>query len=116
MKPATTAPAYAAMYHELAECARKHGYALAIHGSLSRDFDLIAIPWVEDAGSPDDVIKEMTSTFALRNVDSGTAKPHGRQAYSLACGWGECALDLQFMPRVRKPYSSSDEDYDNSTN
>lgn len=102
MKPATTAPVYAAMYHELAELARMHGYALAIHGSLSRDFDLIAIPWTDEAGSPEDVINEMTSRFALRNVDAGTAKPHGRYAYSLACGWGECALDIQFMPRVER--------------
>lgn len=44
MKPANNAPVYACMYQELAEICRAHGYALAIHGSMARDFDLIAIP------------------------------------------------------------------------
>lgn len=49
MKPATRAPFYACMYHGLCETARKHGYALAIHGTVTTDLDLIAIPWTEEA-------------------------------------------------------------------
>ncbi|MDX2187789.1 MAG: hypothetical protein SFV32_12710 [Opitutaceae bacterium] len=52
MKPPTRAPFYAAMYHGLCEVARKHGYALAIHGTVTSDLDLIAVPWVEDAADP----------------------------------------------------------------
>ena len=48
MKPANRAAVYAAaLYPDLAEIAREHGYALAVHGSLARDFDLIAVPWRE---------------------------------------------------------------------
>ena len=28
--------------------AREHGYNLLVHGSMNRDLDLIAIPWVDD--------------------------------------------------------------------
>jgi hypothetical protein len=95
------APVYAAMYPELAEIARGHGYALAVHGSLARDFDLIAIPWVESPGSPQDVLHEIVSRFAIRLLgEDGTKMPHGRVAYTLSVGFGECAVDLQFMPRV----------------
>lgn len=92
-------PVYAAaMYPELAEIARRHGYALAVHGSLRRDFDLIAIPWVESPGSHDDLINEITTKFAVRLIGGATEKPHGRVAYTLSVGFADCAIDLQFMP------------------
>ncbi len=99
------APVYAAaMYPELAEIARRHGYALAAHGSLARDLDLIAIPWTEEAGEPQLVLHEIVSTFAVELLGnaSGNQKPHGRTAYTLTCGWGQCAIDLQFMPRLTR--------------
>lgn len=49
MKPPTRAPFYAAMYHGLCETARKLGYALAIHGTVTTDLDLIAVPWTDEA-------------------------------------------------------------------
>lgn len=99
--PPSFAPVYAAaMYPELAEIARKHGYALAVHGSLARDFDLIAIPWVDEpTGTPDDVLNEITSTFAVSRIGEWIDKPHGRRAFTLAVGFGQCSIDLQFMPR-----------------
>lgn len=98
MKAPTSAPVYAAMYHELAEVARKHGYALAIHGSLQRDFDLIAIPWAESPSPFDSVLAELTTEFGLKQVGEIGIKPHGRKVYTLSCGWGECFLDLGVMP------------------
>lgn len=49
MKPATRAPFYACLYHGLCDIARKHGYALCIHGTVTRDLDLVAIPWTAEA-------------------------------------------------------------------
>ena len=94
----TFAPVYAAMYPEIAETVRRHGYALAIHGSLQRDFDLIAIPWVNQPSTVNDVIDSLVSEFDLKLIGAGTVHPHGRTVYTLSCGWGECALDLGFMP------------------
>lgn len=100
-KPAPNyAPTYAAaMYPELAEIAQAFGYALAVHGSLARDLDLIAIPWTENAGEPAQVIDAVLSKFAVTLVGDIGKKPHGRIAYTLSCGWGHCAIDLQFMPK-----------------
>lgn len=103
MKPANNAPVYAAaIYPDLAEIARRCGYALAVHGSLARDFDLICIPWIESPDSPLSVLREITETFAIE-VDAGaTQKLHGRVSYYLVFGFGDCGVDLSFMPTRRE--------------
>ena len=96
-------PIYAAaMYPELAQIARSHGYALAVHGSLARDLDIIAIPWVEDAGEPQAIINDILEKFAVTLVGEIGHKPHGRTAYTLSIGWGHCAIDIQFMPKLMR--------------
>jgi len=101
MKKATFAPLYCGMYPELAEAAKQHGYALAIHGSLQRDFDLICIPWVEFPSEPKDVIETFTKTFALKSIGVPDTTFHGRERWTLAISFGECFLDIQFMPRSK---------------
>ena len=99
MKPANFAAAYCAMYPQLAEVCRSHGYALAIHGSLARDFDLVAIPWIEKPSEPKAVIDDITTKYALRALsEEPTSKPHGRICWILSLAWGECACDFSFMP------------------
>ncbi len=101
MKDPTYAPVYCAMYPKLAEIARKHGYAFAIHGTLGRDMDLTCIPWAETVSEPMAVLDEITSTFAITLLPiPPTQKNHGRVAYTISIGWGECAIDISFMPRV----------------
>ena len=41
------------------KAARECGYAIGVHGSLMRDFDLIAVPWVEDFKSKDVLAEEI---------------------------------------------------------
>ncbi len=99
MKPLPSyAPVYAAaLYPDLAQLFRKHGYALAVHGSLQRDFDLVAIPWTETPSTPEDILREIISKFAIRIIGTETHKLHGRKAWSISIGHGDCALDLSFM-------------------
>lgn len=99
-KPAPSyAPVYAAaLYPDLAKLARGFGYALAVHGSLQRDFDLVAIPWTEDPADPEEVLAAITDQFAIRLLGGATGKPHGRRAWTISIGHGACALDLSFMP------------------
>lgn len=106
MKPATFGPVYAlGLYPELAELFRRHGYALAIHGSVARDFDLIAVPWIEEAGEPGDVMAEVFRTFAIvpgyRGEREPGVKPHGRRSYTVSMSFADLALDISFTPRAR---------------
>lgn len=48
-KPTHAKPSlYAYYFFDLKEIAKEYGYNLVLHGSLNRDLDLIAIPWVDD--------------------------------------------------------------------
>jgi hypothetical protein len=96
MKPANRAPIYAACcYPDLAEITRKHGYALAVHGSLARDFDLIAIPWRPYGSSHSDVLDEIIDRFSVEIV--GDVEVKGcRDVYTLS--WlGEASMDFSFI-------------------
>lgn len=106
------AAAYVALYPSLLQVAKRHGYALAVHGSLHRDFDLIAVPWVEEASDPLTLIRAMKK--ATRTVThheendhltkdcAPNKKPHGRVAYSLhVTNYGMYAgyLDISVTPK-----------------
>ena len=99
MKPANNAPIYIGAYKELAEIARSHGYAMAVHGSVARDFDLVCIPWVEEAADPQTVVDEITTKFAFKETDKPARREHGRLVYTLSISFGDCFIDLSFMPR-----------------
>lgn len=95
-KPIHAKPSYyAIMFEPLKEIALKYGYNLVLHGSLNRDMDLITVPWQEQLGSVDQMIKEFCEYVGgeiqlfneSRNNegeivgDLFTVKPHGRKAY-----------------------------------
>ena len=98
MKPANYAPVFACMYTELAEQARSCGWALAAHGTMGRDFDLVYVPWVRDPSPPKTVIGKMCNWFALEQVGEPVESYHGRLIYTIKLAYGECFLDLSFMP------------------
>lgn len=98
-EPCYAAVYAAALYPDLVGIFRESGYALAAHGSLRRDFDLVAIPWIENADDPTKVLERVTSEFAIRIVGNPQQKLHGRVAWTISIGHGHCAIDLSFMPR-----------------
>jgi len=108
MRAPTHAPVYAAFFPILAEIAQKRGYALAVHGSLNSDMDLVAIPWTVTAVSADELVEALrlyaAQTMAMMFSAAGTLdgpeqKPHGRQAWSIIVGNG-AVIDISVMPRV----------------
>lgn len=107
MKPANFAPAYVSLYPALCEIARSHGYALTIHGTVGRDFDLVAVPWRDENVSPAEALMQEIAERAHAIYDVfGTGivgpepKPHGRVAWSIMIGSGSM-IDLSVMPVVR---------------
>lgn len=89
----------------LREVARRHGYALAVHGSLSYDIDLIACPWTSACTSAETVaaaIQEAVRAIAgcaevIEADRLPEQKPHGRLAWSFHMGGGPY-VDLSIMP------------------
>lgn len=91
------APVYVAMYPDLAKIFQKHGYALAVHGSVCRDFDLIAFPWIEKPSTHEEALTEVIKTFSVTTDWLPAWRPNGRTAYTLNCGFGNCAFDISFF-------------------
>lgn len=118
---------YERLIDPLRACARSMGYALGVHGTLSRDIDLIAVPWVSWAASPKELVVAIQATAA--RVNSGIAiesdhrtaanpvyffegtpgsKPHGRLAWTFHLGGGPY-LDLSVIPPRADPAETTDE-------
>ncbi len=76
--------AYEKLIGPLREKARELGYALAVHGSLVRDIDLIAVPWISGAVQPY-VLAEALRVVAAEHGPCGVAflDPHERGRYFL---------------------------------
>jgi hypothetical protein len=104
MKNPNAAPGYVAMYPILCEVARAHGYALAIHGTVQRDLDLVAIPWMEEAAAPEMLVAALRKRCQLflfapdHPIMQPMEKPHGRRAWTIPL-MGETFIDLSVMPR-----------------
>lgn len=72
--------------------AREHGYAIGIHGSTRRDFDLMAMPWREDAADRDTLahaIAKAACGLGRAGAYDWTVKPAGRFATSIPICWNE---------------------------
>lgn len=67
--------------------ATKHGYAMAIHGSMATDLDLLFAPWQDDAAEPEMLIESIRASIdgvvQDRNEGQPETKPHGRMAWSI---------------------------------
>lgn len=96
---------WAALALPLKARARELGYNLVLHGSLARDIDLVAVPWVAEAVPAEQLVEELRLLIAQHNTDGtpGTvlnggpsSKPHGRRAWSIDIG--TTYLDLSVLP------------------
>ena len=127
MKPPTRAPVFACMYAGLCDVARLHGYALAIHGTVTADLDLVAVPWTETAAQAEVVkdalmhhigacgyadllrrescltethIEEIMGGKESRLASGAEQKPHGRLSWNLYLEAGT-KVDLSVMPLIK---------------
>ena len=83
--------------------ARHHGYAVAWHGSMARDIDLIAVPWREIVSDPSDLVNAITKRVGgyIRHADrtrNPEKKPHGRLAWSIHLLGVGTYIDISVMP------------------
>lgn len=78
---------YAIFYPQLREIAIEHGYTLAIHGSMGRDMDLIAVAWADEVKPHYDMILKMCELvggiMTTDHLPQLNEKPHGRLSYTI---------------------------------
>jgi hypothetical protein len=92
-KPIHVKPSfYSYCFEQLKAIAIMNGYNLCIHGSLNRDLDLIAFPWIEKVNDADAMLKEFASCIGGHLIPHGfkegstdivyySTLPHGRRCY-----------------------------------
>lgn len=96
---------------DILQTAREHGYCVALHGSVARDIDLIAIPWTNEASAAEQVAEAIRlaaekitgHAFVAPHeiAETPKLKPHGRMCWSFHLGGGPY-IDLSVMPRLEK--------------
>lgn len=91
---------YAHRLNEIQAIGRAHGYAIAIHGSMQRDLDVLAVPWTARATIAADLVDALCDRMPCDlGTNSPTERPHGRMSYTLMM-CGSLFMDLSVMPRV----------------
>src|SRR5688572_1660406 len=100
---------YKSLIPTLREVARKSGYALGVHGSLRRDLDLIAVPWVKRCVKPQTLADRLSiAACGLRHKDKRwEKKPHGRIAIAIHIGM-YAYIDLSVLPMTEERLTIND--------
>jgi hypothetical protein len=98
---------YLSILPTIREVARAAGYAVGVHGSLTRDLDLIAAPWAEKCVAPEVLARRIElavcryprrERYHWKKVRENAAqKPHGRLAFSIYLGT-YAYIDLSVLP------------------
>ncbi|MCY1644771.1 hypothetical protein [Methylorubrum sp. SL192] len=101
-------PDYARVFTKARVIAWQKGYAIMMHGSFTRDLDLIAVPWTDAACEPEHLMRRIADAADLKAVsDEPGHKPHGRLAWTLLFqSFGDPRfIDLSVMPRNPNPHT-----------
>lgn len=96
---------YAVLYNRFRKAALECGYSLALHGSMAKDMDMIAVPWVEDAKTPDELVSAISdcidgTVWKEHHLFDRHEKPHGRIAYTLSI-MGDWNIDLSITTAAK---------------
>jgi len=100
---------YSQLLPRIRVAGKELGYAIAIHGTMGRDLDLLAVPWTEDAADALELVKVISDAVGGYVVgdsvdecghvsDHPTKQPHGRMSWNI-CWGGRAFIDLSIMPR-----------------
>jgi len=89
---------YAAMWNDFRQAALNKGWALALHGSLATDMDIMAMPWVEGAEPVWEMIWALKKCFDNpKSIDvTETDMPNNRRVFTLSI-WADFYLDINII-------------------
>ena len=96
---------YAALYEDIRKVAMDLGWAVALHGSLKSDMDIITLPWVEEAVEFEMLINTIANLFEENMLANNysvdyTSKPHGRIVATIPI-WEDFYLDISTMKGIK---------------
>jgi hypothetical protein len=97
---------YACIYDDLRNAALNCGWALGLHGSLSKDMDIMAMPWTEDAAPVEVMIQALSDCFTdspykQDHIIPYYGKPNNRVVYTMSI-WADFYLDINVIQPVNR--------------
>jgi len=100
---------YACMWEDFRNVALDCGWALALHGSLNSDMDIMAMPWVEDAKPVEEMLQALINLFGKENIwheknknqKPFIDKPHNRITYTISI-WADFYIDVSIISQPLK--------------
>lgn len=97
-------PDYARVFSKARCIAWGSGYALLLHGTATRDLDILACPWTETAREAEYLAQRIADVCDLNVLAGPSPKPHGRLTWTLTFkGFGDPRfIDLSIMPMTLK--------------
>lgn len=104
-------PDYARAYSIIRCLAWSYGYAACLHGSFTRDLDVVLVPWADTTAPPDPVINMMAEQTGTKvQHGSPSDKPHGRKCWTLLFpAFGDPRwIDISVMPRILPAYTTGE--------
>ena len=89
---------FASMYEDIRKVAIECGWAVALHGSLVSDMDIMAMPWTDDATTFEGLVRNISKLFDGNPMSelysiSYNEKPHGRIVATIPI-WSDFYLDI----------------------
>ena len=96
---------YATLWEDIRNAAMDCGWAVALHGSLARDMDIMAMPWIENCTDADTMIDTIIEKCLGDNIMSeygkkvDRTKPHGRVCYLIPI-YDDFYLDISIMSNL----------------
>ena len=82
--PVVIDPEYSAFLVKARIIGPQEGYAIALHGSQTRDFDVIAVPWITECRSPKNLVTRICfNTGWKMQSETPVEREHGRLVWSL---------------------------------
>lgn len=95
MKPTHAKPSlYAYYFLNMKEVAKEYGYNLLVHGSLNRDLDLVAVPWVDDPKDDLELVKALAQCLGGKVMYKGIEGQKNSFASTLSGGRTNYVIDL----------------------
>ena len=108
---------YAVCLAGLQQIAVDMGYNLLIHGSMNRDMDLVAVPWIDEPKTHAELLKALCEYLGVRFLTDKDGVPHhlsilpgGRSAYVIDLNRGgkfngyldeQYYIDISITPLVK---------------
>ena len=95
-------PDYAVAFTVIRKVFSDYGYNVMLHGTATKDLDILAVPWVENCDKdPRAIVQHICELLKLTPLGPIGVKPHGRRVWTLVMNkfFGDPRyIDLGIMP------------------